>query len=192
MENYVAIHLHSMFSNGVTNVDSITDYKEYVAYAKELGMKAMCFTEHGSVFSWLHKKEEIERAGMKYIHGVEAYITETLYEKVRDNCNCVLIAKNYDGVLELNTLVSKSFNRQDGHFYYVPRITLEELENTSDNIIVSTACLGGILNKGTNTARDRFISFLWRNKHRCFLEIQHHMVEDQIKYNQYLYPVRYI
>ena len=189
MENYVAIHLHSMFSNGVTNVDSITDYKEYVAYAKELGMKAMCFTEHGSVFSWLHKKEEIERAGMKYIHGVEAYITETLYEKVRDNYHCVLIAKNYDGVLELNTLVSKSFNRQDGHFYYVPRITLEELENTSDNIIVSTACLGGILNKGTNTARDRFISFLWRNKHRCFLEIQHHMVEDQIKYNQYLYEL---
>ena len=59
-ENYTVIHLHSMFSNGVTNVDSITDYKEYIARAKELGMKAMCFTEHGSVFSWLHKKEEIE------------------------------------------------------------------------------------------------------------------------------------
>lgn len=188
-ENYTVIHLHSMFSNGVTNVDSITDYKQYIARAKELGMKAMCFTEHGSVFSWLHKKEEIEKAGMKYIHGIEAYVTETLYEKVRDNYHCVLIAKNYDGVLELNTLVSNSFNRQDGHFYYVPRITLEELENTSDNIIVSTACLGGILNKGTDTARDRFISFLWNNKHRCFLEIQHHMVEDQIKYNKYLYEL---
>lgn len=188
-ENYTVIHLHSMFSNGVTNVDSITDYKEYIARAKELGMKAMCFTEHGSVFSWLHKKEEIEKAGMKYIHGIEAYVTENLTEKIRDNYHCVLIAKNYEGVLELNTLVSGSFNRQDGHFYYVPRITLDELENTSDNIIISTACLGGILNKGNDSSRDRFVSFLWRNKHRCFLEIQHHMVEDQIKYNKYLYEL---
>ena len=32
--------------------------------------------------------------------------------------------------LELNELVSNSFNREDGHFYYTPRITLDELYNT--------------------------------------------------------------
>ena len=39
--------------------------------------------------------------------------------QVRDNYHCVLIAKNYEGVKELNTLSSKAFVR-DGHFYYQP------------------------------------------------------------------------
>lgn len=185
--NYVTIHLHSMLSNGTTNIDSVTNFRDYVSKAKELGMKAMCFSEHGNIFEWLHKKEVIEKAGLKYIHGVEAYITEDLTEKIRDNYHCVLIAKNYDGVLELNQMVSNSFNRQDGHFYYMPRITYEELENTSDNIIISTACLGGILYKGTSTIKDKFINFLRRNKHRCFLEIQHHIDDGQKEYNKYLH-----
>lgn len=187
--NYVPFHVHSDFSNGTTNIDSITNYKQYVNRAKELGMTAFCFSEHGNLFSWVHKKEEIEKAGMKYIHGIEAYITESLDEKVRDNYHCVLIAKNYDGVLELNELVSKSFNRKDNHFYYMPRIPYEDLEKTSDNIIVSTACLGGILHKGNDYIRDRFINFLKKNKHRCFLEIQHHADKEQKEYNLYLYEL---
>ena len=99
-----------------------------------------------------------------------------------------MIARNYDGVLELNRLSSKSFNREDGHYYYVPRITIEELCNTSDNVICTTACLGGILAHGDNDMRKQFLTFLQDNKHRCFLEIQHHEKSDeQIKYNQYLY-----
>ena len=43
--------------------------------------------------------------------------------------------------------MSNASNREDGHFYYTPRITFEELVNTSNNILVTTACLGGILNK---------------------------------------------
>ena len=70
-----------MFSNGVTNIDSITTYQQYIDQAKEWGMKAMAFSEHGSVFGWLKKKEAIEKAGMKYIHAIEAYVTESLEEK---------------------------------------------------------------------------------------------------------------
>ena len=39
--NYVVYHLHSDLSNGVTNVDSVTKFKEYIEKAKEFGMKAM-------------------------------------------------------------------------------------------------------------------------------------------------------
>ena len=176
-----------MLSNGTTNIDSITNFRDYIARAKELGMSAICFTEHGNLFEWIHKKEEVEKAGMKYIHGIEAYITESLEEKVRDNYHCVLIAKNYDGVLELNQLVSESYNRSDGHFYYMPRILYDDLEKTSDNILISTACLGGILHKGNENIRNRFICFLQRNKHRCFLEIQHHIDNGQKEYNKYLH-----
>lgn len=189
--NYTIMHIHSMLSNGTTNIDSITNFRLYVQKAKELGMRALCFTEHGNIFEWVHKKEEIEKAGMKYIHGVEAYVTESTEEKIRDNYHCILIAKNYEGVLELNRLVSKSYDRNDGHFYYMPRITFDELERTSNSIIVSTACLGGILNRGNELIKNRFICFLQKNKERCYLEIQHHCDQagEQKRYNQYLYEL---
>ena len=82
MSNYVVYHLHSDLSNGVTNIDSVTKYNQYVDYAKSLGMKAMGFSEHGSVFSWVKKKNAIENAGMKYIHAEEFYVTETLEDKM--------------------------------------------------------------------------------------------------------------
>ena len=186
---FTYIHIHSDLSSGVTNVDSITKYDDYIAKAKECGMKAMAFTEHGSVFSWVNKKRHIEAAGMKYIHGEEFYVTETLDEKIRDNYHVCLYARNYKGVLELNQLSSESFNRSDNHFYYAPRISIDQLIRTSDNILVSTACLGGILHNGTDAIKDKFIAFLAKNKHRCFLEIQHHNVEEQKLYNQYLYKL---
>ena len=109
MDNYTVYHLHSDLSNGVTNIDSVTKFEEYIVRAKECGMKALGFAEHGSVFEWWHKKCAIENAGMKYIHGVEAYLTEDITEKVRDNYHCVMIARNYDGFLELNKLFGVFF-----------------------------------------------------------------------------------
>ena len=176
-------------SNGVTNIDSVTKYQSYIERAKECGMSALGFSEHGSVFAWDLKKEDIEKAGMKYIHAEEFYLTETLDEKVRDNYHCVLIAKNIKGVKELNLLSTKSFNRSDNHFYYVPRITVDDVINTSDNIIVTSACLGGPLNHGTNNVQGKFLKFLYEHKDRCFLEVQHHNVGDQIAYNRKLYRI---
>lgn len=188
-DTFTYIHLHSDLSNGVTNIDSVTKYDDYIEKAKECGMKAMAFTEHGSVFSWVNKKRHIEAAGIKYIHGEEFYVTETLEEKIRDNYHVSLYAKNYDGVLELNQLSSNAFNRNDNHFYYAPRISIDELMNTSDNILVSTACLGGILHNGTESIKNKFIVFLLNNKHRCFLEIQHHNEDEQKEYNRYLWEL---
>jgi DNA polymerase-3 subunit alpha len=236
-----------MLSNGTTNIDSITNFREYVKAAKENSMKAFCFSEHGNIFEWVHKKEEIEKAGMKYLHGIEVYVTEDnadtkVYEateiltntkvkfeeywtredgvvvarcyeyldkknivmpidvsdmksecrKTRDNYHCILISRNLDGVHELNKLVSKSFQRKNSnHFYYMPRIYFDELIKTSDNILISTACLGGILHNGNKKLKSRFIDFLSANKHRCFLEIQHHndVNGEQKEYNQYLYEL---
>lgn len=186
---YCVYHLHSDLSNGVTNVDSVTKYGAYIEYAAQCGMNALGFAEHGSVFEFYHKKCEIEAAGMKYIHGAEVYVTDTLEEKIRDNMHCVLIAKNHDGFRELNGLISKSFNRKDNHFYYVPRLSLAELFETSDNIIVTTACVGGILGKGSERVQDMMLDFMMRNRHRCFLEIGHHMDEKQILYNKKLYEL---
>ena len=189
MSNYTILHLHSMLSNGVTNIDSVTPYDQYIDKAHELGMAAMAFSEHGSVLGWVKKKLHMEELGMKYIHAEEFYLTNTLDEKVRDNYHCLLIAKNYAGVLELNKLSSKSFNRDDNSFYYVPRITIDDVKNTSDNIIVSTACLGGVLNKAPEPIRQDFFYWLRRHPDRCFLEIQPHISAEQKRYNQALWAL---
>ena len=186
LKNYVVYHCHSDLSNGVTNVDSVTKYKEYVDRASELGMKAMAFSEHGSVFEWLHKKDYIESKGMKYIHACEVYVTAFPEEKIRDNMHCVLIAKNYDGFKELNRMISKSFNRNDNHFYFTPRIYLDELFNTSDNIIITSACIGGIVAKSDGVVRQRILEFMSKHSYRCYLEIQHHKDQSQCLYNQEL------
>lgn len=189
MSNYTILHLHSMLSNGVTNIDSVTPYDQYINKAHELGMTAMAFSEHGSVLGWVKKKLAMEAANIKFIAAEEFYLTNTLDEKVRDNYHCLLIAKNYDGVLELNKLSSKSFNRGDNSFYYVPRITIEDVKNTSDNIIVSTACLGGVLNKAPELIRQDFFDWLCQHPDRCFLEIQPHISAEQKRYNQALWAL---
>lgn len=181
--------MHSDLSNAVTNIDSVTKFGEYIDRAKECGMRAMAFSEHGSVMEWYHKKEAIEAAGMKYIHAVECYLTESLDEKIRDNMHCVLIARNYDGVRELNRTISASFNRKDNHYYYVPRISLNELYEMSDNIIITSACVGGVFGKGSESVQKEFITFMSSNRGRAFLEIGHHPDSKQVSYNQKVYEL---
>lgn len=190
MNNYVPYHVHTMLSNAVTNIDSVTTYKQYIEKAKACGMTAMAFSEHGNIFEWVHKKDAIEADGMKYIHAMEAYLTERIpdegEEKIRDNYHCVLIAKNWEGVKELNILQGKAFNRVDGHYYYAPRITFAELFATSNNIIITTACVASALCRGTESAKESYLRFLTRHKDRCFLEVQHHNTQKQFEYNRYL------
>lgn len=189
MGNYVITHLHSMLSNGTTNIDSITDFSEYIKKAKENNMKAIAFTEHGNVYNWYKKYKTCKENDIKFIFGVEAYITKSLNEKVRDNYHCCLYAKNNEGIKEINKLVSNAGNREDGHFYYVPRITIDEFLNISENIIISSACLGSILASNDEELKKQYLDYFIKHKDRCFLEIQHHIDNSQVKYNQYIYEL---
>jgi len=196
LNNYVVYHLHSDLSNPTagTGADSTTKFTQYLDRAAELNMKAIAFSEHGNIFNWVKKKEETEKRGLKYIHANEIYLTEHIDKErglIRDNYHFMLIAKNFEGVKEINKLSSKSFNRKDGHFYYNPRITFEELFNTSDNIIMTSACLASPLWRAIKSNDKQklqlFQDFFIKNKHRMFLEIQYHDHPEQIEYNRWLY-----
>ena len=183
-KKYTVYHLHTELSL----LDSCTNFKLYVDKAKQLGQKAVCFTEHGNIYNWIEKKMYCEENGIKYIHGVECYLTKSLlqldeedgeYKKVRDNYHTILIAKNYAGLQELNTLVDLS--TQDDHFYYKPRLSFAEFKNISNNIIKISACLASPLNR----LRDENLI-----QYYDYLEIQPHINSlDQIEYNQWLYKM---
>ena len=69
MDNYTILHLHSMDSNPYSGleVDSITPFQAYIDKAKECGMKAIAFTEHGAVLHNISKRQACEKAGIKVL-----------------------------------------------------------------------------------------------------------------------------
>ena len=117
------------------------------------------------------------------IHSVEIYLTESLSEKVRDNYHTVLLAKNMEGIKELNKLVSMSC--QEDHFYYTNRISFDEFLNISPNIITTSACLASPLNKLPQD-HPRYMELVGRYD---YLEIQPHIHPEQIEYNKKLYDL---
>ena len=85
VNNYTPYHIHSMLSNGITNIDSITDFHLYVDKAKEYGMKAFAFSEHGSLFAWLKKKEYIELECGHYVHIDEPdFVTDKIKQFIEE------------------------------------------------------------------------------------------------------------
>ena len=179
MNNYVVYHLHDELSL----LDSVTNFKEYVDKAVECGMTAIACTNHGNVYKWIDRLLYCKKKGIKYLHGCEVYLTETLDEKIRDNYHTILIAKNQEGLKELHTLLDKS--TQEDHMYYKNRITFDEFLNISDNIIKTSACLASPLAKlkESNPYYKKLIN------HYDFLEIQYHNCEDQIEFNKHLYEL---
>ena len=208
MPNYTVYHLHT--ENSL--LDSCTNFKLYVDKAKELGQTSICFTEHGNIYNWIAKKMYCEEQGIKYLHGVECYLTRELYEypeipdetyegllgcdeaesqqainnmlesgkkKIRDNYHSILIARNYAGLQEINSLIDAS--TQEDHFYYKPRITFDEFKHISNNVIKISACLASPLNK----LRDESLI-----QYYDYLEVQPHVnSEEQKEYNVWLYEM---
>lgn len=169
-------HCHSEYSL----LDSCTKYQEYVDLAVKNGSRALSISEHGKPLNWTEKWAACKKAGIRYIHSVEIYLTETLDEKVRDNYHTVLMARNMDGVRELNTLVSKSCDKD--HFYYTNRISFDEFLAISDNIISTSACLASPLNKLPDT-HPRYMELARKYD---FLEVQAHHHPEQVAFNRRL------
>lgn len=172
-------HCHSDYSL----LDSCSKFDEYVELALANGQKAVASTEHGRPIGWVSKKLLCDKKGIRFIHGVEIYLTESLEEKVRDNYHTVLLAKNLAGVLELNRLVSRSCDKE--HFYYTNRISFDEFLGISDNIISTSACLASPLNK---LPHDHPYYMRLAEKYD-FLEIQPHNSKEQCDYNVWLYEL---
>lgn len=171
---YTLYHCHSDYSL----LDSCTQYTDYIDLSLKNGAKALSISEHGKPLNWTEKWAACRAAGLRYIHSVEIYLTEQLEEKIRDNYHTVLMARNMDGVRELNELVSRSCDPD--HFYYTNRISFDEFLGLSDNIITTSACLASPLNKLPET-HPRYEELVGRYD---FLEVQPHNHPDQIIFNQ--------
>lgn len=175
-DNYTMIHCHTDYSL----LDSCTSYQEMIDTAVAAGMKTIAITEHGLPRGYIAKALYAQSKGIRFLHGVEIYLTEHLEPKVRDNYHTVLIAKNMDGVRELNKLISRSSDAS--HFYYTNRISFDEFLDISDNIVKTSACLASPLNKLPHD-HPRYMELA---KHYDFLEVQPHDHPEQKAFNAWL------
>ena len=111
---------------------------------------AIAFTENNNVYNWFAKKRLCESKSIKYIHGVILNVTKSL-DKDSSVHNIILLAKNYEGVQEINQLIGDSFEGRGSkddelhHFYFVPRTSIDELRDLSDNIIMIVSGLNNPL-----------------------------------------------
>lgn len=188
------INLHTHDSKGSIR-DAIAKPLEIAERVKELGQTGYAITNHGSTSSLLTHYKICKKLGLKFIFGLEAYITDFVTVKERgDYKHICLLAKNYQGYLNILKLATISYKEEN--FYYKPRIDWNILKEHLDGLIVTSACLGGIL--GLKKEDVSFDVAKIQSKARQFkemfgdnfyIEIHTNEMSEQIEFNNILYNV---
>ena len=186
MARYNNYHKHDHYGNPWT-MDVVVKPEEYCKRAIELGHDTVFTTNHGvtgNIFSWLdliNRKDDNGKKiyDLKLRYGMEAYFVKDRFAKDRSNKHLIVIAKNNDGVMQLNDIMTEAHSTG---FYYKPRIDTELLFSLDpNNFVVTTACVAGIWN-------DTELILALRRKFgdNFFLEVQSHLFEKQIETNREL------
>ena len=185
--SYAIPHLHT---SGGSVGDSIVKIPELVKRAKEIGIKAIAVTNHGSLADMYDFYFECKKEGVKPLIGCEVYSTNDRLYKEKDSKrhHLLLIAKNNNGLKNLLTICADA---ELVGKYYKPRTDWNFLEesDTSD-IIATTACVGSEVNQYIlNDEDDKALSLIKRMNNifdNFYLEVQPGEFEEQIKVNKFL------
>ena len=147
---YAPLHVHTHFSP----MDGVATPLEYIQRAASLGMPAIAITDHGTLSGHREFYRVAKEHSVKPILGMEGYITSDISDK-RDKSerttpldmiynHIVILAKNDEGLENLSRLNEIAWN--DG-FYKKPRIDFDLLEQYKDGLIITSACMSGLINK---------------------------------------------
>ncbi|MRI58378.1 MAG: DNA polymerase III subunit alpha [Epsilonproteobacteria bacterium] len=187
--NFTHLHLHTEYSL----LDGANKIKALAKRAKELGMSAIGMSDHGNMFGAIDFYKTMKAEGLKPIIGLEAYLhnSDDLGDKsTKQRFHLCLFAKNEIGYKNLMYLSSKSY--LEG-FYYYPRINKKLLQEHSEGLICTSACLQGEVNWHLNT-NERNLKFgakgyeeakkiaLWYKEvfgDDFYLELMRHGIHDQ-------------
>lgn len=188
------INLHTHDCKGSIR-DAIAKPKEIAERIKELGQDGYAITNHGSTSSLLTHYKICKKLDLKFIFGLEAYITDYTSIKERgDYQHICLLAKTYEGYLNILRLATISYKEEN--FYYKPRIDWNILKDHLDGLIITSACLGGILglkdengNFKVSEIQTKAKSFKEMFGDNFYIEIHTNEMNEQIEFNNILYNV---
>jgi DNA polymerase-3 subunit alpha len=142
----------------------------------------------------LHRLQETDKKLFKPIVGCECYLARRDRFSQSDKIDgsgwhLVVLAKNLTGYKNLVKMVSKSWTEG---FYYRPRIDKELLEQHSQGLIVTSACLGGEISRKVDSGQisDAEEAVQWYKRvfgDDYYLELQRHKT-DRPDADQTTYP----
>lgn len=190
-------------------LDGAARVAQVVQAAKNDGQPAIAITDHGNMYGVLDFYHACEKAEIKPIIGIEAYMAAnsrherpTRRGKVDDTgggdgseklyYHLTLLAENNDGYRNLMKMSSDAF--LEG-YYYKPRMDFEILQKYAKGVIAGSGCLGGIVlqallggNEALALERAATLQDIF-GQDNFFIEIQDHGIPDQLKTNPQLIKI---
>ena len=175
--SFVHLHVHTQYSilDGQSSIENLFNR------AEELGMPALAITDHGNMYG---VKEFFKYAkkhpNIKPIIGCEIYVSKGDHRvKEKGYYHLILLAKNYEGYLNLVKIVS------EGHingYYYKPRVSHEVIEKYHEGLICSSACMAGEVPRAILAHDDKAVeeAILWHKRvfgGDYYLEVMKHKTE---------------
>lgn len=178
MGNYFDLHRHCEYSL----FDGFGKPRELVKVAKELGYKALGISDHGTISGLIQHYQACNDIGIKPVMGCEVYF-QPKYDKnnpQRKSYHLCLFVKNLQGYKNLCHIMTKANIEQ---FYYKPIVDLKLLEQYSDGLICTTACIASytsqaILNGHRDMAEKLLDKFKAIFKNDLYIEIQPYKIDD--------------
>ena len=130
---YFPLHVHSMWSL----LDGLSTPTHLIDRLKAIDLPGTAVTDHGSISGSITMLKAFKDTDKKLIIGCEFYVCEhdatIKNENNRKLTHLVLLAKNDEGWKNLIKIVSEA-NKPE-HFYYKPRLSLNQLSVLLKDII---------------------------------------------------------
>ena len=183
MGDFVHLHNHTHYSLQ----DAACTVPDLIAATVENDQHAIALTDHGVMFGVSEFAKKAQKAGVKPIIGVEAYVnfegsrfdkgTEGGGRKKSKYYNhLVLLAKNKEGYKNLVKMITIGYTEG---FYYKPRIDVDILREMSEGLICTSACAAGpvsapLINGDYAKAKENAILLKEIFGDDFYLEIQDH------------------
>lgn len=194
---FVHLHLHTDRSK----MDGLSKPEDIVKKVYELKQPGFAITDHGTTYGLMagynainefnkdRKKDGLEPYPMKIVFGCEFYFAPNISIKDKSMYHLIILAKNNQGFYNLNKLMSIASLEEN--FYYKPRIDFNMLEQYNEGLIVTTACMGGILSI-SHQEEDMEVddSEYWVKKFKSlfgsdfYIELHTNKLEGQTEFNQ--------
>jgi DNA polymerase III alpha subunit len=178
---YQNYHKHDYYSNVIVP-DSPVSPEDYAKRAVELGHSILSSVQHGWQGRYIEHYELAKKYNLKYLFGTEAYIVKDRLEKDSTNAHIVLLAKNENGRININRILSEASLTG---FYYRPRIDLDLLFSLpAYDVWVTSGCIGGLWRY--SDADELILKVSEYFQDNFFLEVQNHNTDSQKRLNTHI------
>ncbi len=179
---FVPLHVHSHFSIK----DGSSKCSELFKEAKKQGYTALGISDHGTVAGWVDFAMAAKQYEIKPIFGIEFYVGNSHKPKDKNREHICAFAKNQKGIENIIKLVNISNDNE--HFYYKPRIFLEDLMQYKEGLVITSACVLGVISQkiieGDYPEAKKIAEMLKKEfKNDFYLEYQIHNFDKQEKVN---------